>query len=68
MSEKEKLAALIVDDDGIFRERLRRAFELRGWEAHIAATGNEARDIARETGPDLAIVDLRMEGSPACSS
>jgi len=61
MTEKEKPASLIVDDDDVFRSRLRRAFELRGWEAHTAATGAEALAIAREIGPDLAIVDLRMQ-------
>jgi two-component system response regulator RegA len=53
---------LIVDDDEVFRTRLCRAFELRGWEAHAAASGVEALAIARETAPDLAIVDLRMSG------
>ena len=62
MTEKDKPAALIVDDDDVFHNRLRRAFELRGWEAHVAASGEEALIRARETGPDLAIVDLRMPG------
>lgn len=62
MMEKDKAAALIVDDDDVFHNRLRRAFELRGWEAHVAASGKEALIRARETGPDLAIVDLRMPG------
>ena len=62
MTEKDKPAVLIMDDDEVFRTRLRRAFELRGWEAHVAASGKEALIRARETGPDLAIVDLRMPG------
>ncbi len=62
MTEKDKSAALIVDDDDVFHNRLRRAFELRGWEAHVAASGEEALIRAREIGPDLAIVDLRMPG------
>jgi two-component system response regulator RegA len=62
MVEKDKPAALIVDDDEVFHNRLRRAFELRGWEAHVAASGEAALICARETGPDLAIVDLRMPG------
>jgi len=62
MTEKDKFAALIVDDDEAFRTRLLRAFETRGWEAHGAATGREALIRAREAGPDLAIVDLRMPG------
>jgi two-component system, response regulator RegA len=62
MTEKDKPAVLIVDDDEVFRSRLRLAFELRGWEAHVAASGGEALSCARESGPDLAIVDLRMPG------
>lgn len=62
MMEKDKPAALIVDDDDVFHHRLRRAFELRGWEAHVAGSGKEALTRARETGPDLAIVDLRLPG------
>jgi two-component system response regulator RegA len=62
MTEKDKPAVLIIDDDEVFHTRLRRAFELRGWEAHVAASGREALIRARETAPDLAIVDLRMPG------
>lgn len=60
MPEKDKLAVLIVDDDEVFRDRLCRAFELRGWEAHGSASGQEAFVRARDTGPDLAVVDLRL--------
>jgi two-component system response regulator RegA len=62
MTEKDKPAVLIIDDDEVFRTRLHRAFELRGWEAHAAASGKEALVRAHESGPDLAIVDLRMPG------
>ena len=62
MTEKDRLAVLIVDDDTVFHDRLRRAFEVRGWEAHVAASGKEALTRARDAGPDLAIVDLRMRG------
>ena len=62
MMEKDKSAVLIIDDDEVFHTRLRRAFESRGWEAHVAASGKEALVRASETGPDLAIVDLRLPG------
>jgi len=62
MSDKEKQAALIVDDDEVFRSRLCRAFLLRGWEAHEAADAATALEKARENGPDLAVVDLRLAG------
>jgi len=62
MNDHDRPAVLIIDDDEVFHTRLRRAFEVRGWEAHAAASGEEALACARETGPDLAIVDLRMPG------
>ena len=62
MTENENPAALIVDDDEVFRKRLCRALELRGWEAYSAPGGVEGLALARETAPDLAIVDLKMEG------
>ena len=61
MTEKEKPTALIVDDDEVFRTRLCRALQARGWEARSAPGGVQALALARETAPDLAIVDLRME-------
>jgi two-component system response regulator RegA len=56
----ENPAALIVDDDAVFRQRLCRAFRLRGWEAYEAGGGAQALEAACEFGPDLAVVDLRL--------
>jgi two-component system, response regulator RegA len=60
--EKQALAALIVDDDEVFRGRLARGFRLRGWESLEAGDGAAALAAVGEAAPDLAIVDLRMEG------
>ena len=60
MTDQNKPAALIVDDDERYRVRLCQAFALRGWEAIGAADGAAARTLAVEAAPDLAIVDLRM--------
>ncbi|HTM51799.1 MAG TPA: response regulator [Bryobacteraceae bacterium] len=54
--------ALVVDDDDIFRNRLCRALEARGWEAHPAADGAAALELANRCGPDLTVVDLRLPG------
>jgi len=62
MATKEKQAALIIDDDEVFRQRLCRAFRLREWEAHEAGDAAQALEAAREFGPDLAVVDLRLAG------
>ena len=62
MATKEKQVALIIDDDEVFRQRLCRAFRLRGWDAYEAGDAALALAAAREFGPDLAVVDLRMPG------
>ncbi|HUO15124.1 MAG TPA: response regulator [Verrucomicrobiae bacterium] len=53
---------LIVDDDEIYRNRLRRAFADRGWEAVAVANGEDAIELAAKEGPELSIVDLRLPG------
>jgi len=60
MDERE--IVLIVDDDEIYRNRLRRAFSDRGWEAVAVANGEDAVEAAEKSGPELAIVDLRLPG------
>jgi len=57
-----KLRMLLVDDDDIFRNRLRRALSDRGLEVATAADGEEAVVVASEFRPDRAVVDLRMPG------
>jgi two-component system response regulator RegA len=53
---------LIVDDDASLRERLAKAFRSRGFEAQTAADCDEAITLARESSPEMAVVDLRMPG------
>jgi two-component system response regulator RegA len=53
---------LIVDDDDVFRMRLGRAFEARGFEVRLAASRDSARAAAENESPELAVVDLRMPG------
>jgi len=53
---------LVVDDDERLRERLARALVARGLEVKTAGNYDEALQIARESLPELAVVDLRMPG------
>jgi two-component system response regulator RegA len=53
---------LIVDDDETLRERLAKAFRARGLEAKTAGNYDEARALAAQDPPELAVVDLRMPG------
>ncbi len=60
--ENDDLTALIVDDDDIFRARLGRALESRGWDVFLATDLAQATVAAQEHAPALAIVDLRLSG------
>jgi two-component system, response regulator RegA len=53
---------LVVDDDQIFRTRLVRALQSRGYEVLGAASGGEGIELARRSKPGKAVVDLRMPG------
>jgi two-component system response regulator RegA len=53
---------LIVDDDQTLRERLAQAFCARGLDAKTAGSYEEARVLAAQDPPELAVVDLRMPG------
>jgi two-component system response regulator RegA len=53
---------LIVDDDATFRTRLGRAFSERGYHVELAPDAAAALEIAKAGPPELAVVDLRMEG------
>ena len=60
MTGDEKPVVLIVDDDESLRQRLCRAMETRGWEVYSAPDAAGALILARDNGPDLAVVDLRL--------
>lgn len=51
---------LIVDDDALFRTRLARAFEDRGYDVTGVASAAEALAAAQRDSPELALVDLRL--------
>jgi two-component system response regulator RegA len=62
MTPGAPLAALVVDDDEVFRNRLCKALTDRGWETSDAADGVAALRLAAASSPDLAVVDLRLPG------
>ena len=53
---------LVVDDDERLRERLGRALEARGYAVRMAGDYDQALAVARESLPEMAVVDLRMPG------
>ncbi|MCG8422432.1 MAG: response regulator transcription factor [Proteobacteria bacterium] len=53
---------LLADDDEVFRRRLARAFEERGYDVRTAGSYDEAVASAGRDSPEYAVVDLRMPG------
>jgi two-component system, response regulator RegA len=51
---------LIVDDDEVFRQRLARAMERRGFAVTSADGVDTGIEAARNAPPDYAVVDLRL--------
>ena len=59
---------LCVDDDPVIQKLLQVNFEMEGYEVILASDGAEAVDRARETAPDLIVMDVmmpRMDGLEA---
>lgn len=61
-ADVDRQSILIIEDDDVYRERLVRAFEDRGFEASGAPDGEQGLGRARAESPELALVDLRMPG------
>ncbi len=60
MSSDDRRTILVVDDDDVFRTRVVRALEARGFEVRGAAGVAAAIALATADSPELALVDLRM--------
>lgn len=58
---------LIVDDDSAFTRVLARAMTRRGFEVQVARDVASAVVLARQAPPELATVDLKMEGPSGLS-
>jgi CheY-like chemotaxis protein len=53
---------LIIDDEELVSQSLRRLLKKEGYNALIAKSGSEAIEIVKETELDLIISDVRMPG------
>jgi AmiR/NasT family two-component response regulator len=53
---------LIAEDESLIRMGLRRILEEAGYQVVAAPDGPTAVKLARQTGPDLAILDIKMPG------
>lgn len=59
---QEPRTVLVVDDDEVFRTRLVRALDARGFIAGGAGSFSEAVEAARRETPEFAVVDLKLPG------
>ncbi|MFK7866927.1 MAG: ActR/PrrA/RegA family redox response regulator transcription factor [Alphaproteobacteria bacterium] len=60
-SEEQRGTLLIVDDDAPLRNRLGRAMTQRGFSVVLAASVEEGIACAKESPPDYAVIDMRLE-------
>jgi len=58
---------LIVDDDPTFTRVLSRAMTRRGFEVQVARSAEDTQLLIENWIPDLATVDLKMEGNSGLS-
>jgi DNA-binding response OmpR family regulator len=58
-----KKQILVVDDELPIRELLAEFFTLRGYEVVVASTAEDAKRLAAEKKPDLAILDVALADS-----
>jgi CheY-like chemotaxis protein len=57
------ISILIVEDEALIASYIGEVLAESGFRvAGIAASGHEALSLAAETGPDLALVDIRLTG------
>jgi CheY-like chemotaxis protein len=54
---------LVIDDDPDIRDLVQMSLEnVEGWLVTLAASGEEGVNVARETRPDVILLDVRMPG------
>ncbi len=56
----DKQTILIVEDDLDLAEMLNAYFRVQGYEVITAAWGEDAVRLAQESGPDIALLDIRL--------
>jgi two-component system response regulator RegA len=60
----DKPSLLLVDDDATLCDTLARAFAKRGFEVKTALTAEAASNLAHESPPEYAVVDLMLPDKP----
>src|SRR5262245_39296559 len=57
-----KSRILVVDDEPAIRDTMRMILEYDGYDVVLAATGQEALQLAERDNPDLVFLDVKMPG------
>ena len=65
LGTKPGIRVLIADDHVLFRRGLREHLEASGLEVVGEASNiKDAEALARQTGPEVVLLDIRMSGGP----
>ena len=59
---------LVVDDESIVTEVVQRYLVREGYRVTVAGDGETALELARESGPDLVVLDLMLPKLTASKS
>ena len=59
---KKHQSIMVIDDDPLMLQLLKRTFEMEGYDAILAADGASAMMLMRDCKPDLIILDIMMPG------
>lgn len=71
MEADGRFRALICEDDGLLRATLERGLRRAGYVVDVAATGQRAVAIARDTDPDVVVLDVGLpdaDGRDVCQA
>ena len=60
MKSEPKETVLVIDDEEVIRDNVRRLLELEGYEVCIATGGQEGLALARKHRPTVVVCDLVM--------
>lgn len=61
-ADGDPIRALVVDDEEMLADMLRMALRSEGWDTRVAHDGQTALKLARETPPDVVVLDIMMPG------
>jgi CheY-like chemotaxis protein len=61
--ETPRASILIVEDHPTMREAMRLVLEHEGFEINVAADGQSALQLVRESPPDLMFLDMNLPGA-----